>query len=34
MTEKVVLPELELVVQLNVPLKVDTGYGPTWFEAH
>ena len=34
MTEKVVLPAPELVVHLNVPLKVDTGYGPTWFEAH
>ena len=34
MTEKVELAALEMVVQLSVPLKVDTDYGPTWYEAH
>ncbi len=34
MTEKLALTALESAVQLNMPLKVDTGYGPTWVEAH
>ncbi len=34
MTENVLLTTMKSVVRLNVPLKVDTGYGPTWYQAH
>ncbi len=29
-----VVREMETALELSVPLKVDTGYGPTWYEAH
>ena len=29
-----VVHEMETAQELSVPLKVDTGYGPTWYEAH
>ncbi|MCH8838170.1 MAG: DNA polymerase I, partial [Candidatus Marinimicrobia bacterium] len=29
-----VIHEMETAQELSVPLKVDTGYGPTWYEAH
>jgi DNA polymerase I len=25
--------EMERAIELNVPLKVDYAYGPTWFDA-
>lgn len=31
--EQVVREEMEQAVQLKVPLKVDTAYGPTWYDA-
>ncbi|MBO8156450.1 MAG: DNA polymerase I [Bacillaceae bacterium] len=31
--EKIVREEMENAVELNVPLKVDTDYGPTWYDA-
>lgn len=31
--EQVVREEMEEAVQLKVPLKVDTAYGPTWYDA-
>jgi len=32
--QKLVIREMEQVVELKVPLKVDTGYGANWLEAH
>jgi DNA polymerase-1 len=29
-----VVREMETALELSVPLKVDTGYGPTWYQAH
>ncbi len=29
-----VIGEMETAIELDVPLKVDSGFGPTWYEAH
>ena len=32
--EKIVIQEMERAYNLNVPLKVDSGWGKNWLEAH
>jgi DNA polymerase-1 len=32
--QKIVITEMEGVVSLKIPLKVEYGYGNNWLEAH
>ena len=31
---EIVTNEMENAIKLNVPIKVDSNYGKSWFEAH
>ena len=32
--KKIIIHEMEMAMSLSVPLKVDTGIGDNWFDAH
>ena len=31
---KIVVSEMESVMELDIPIKVDYGFGKNWFDAH